>query len=259
MQVVPATAGRDVYERIKNLPGEPTPLAQPAGSGRSRVQQLAACQARGLPFFITASAVSPGPMEGIKTISYEIDDQLPDVTDLFAPVGGGGLHVATARGFADLVVAGRRAASPRMHAVQPAGNDTVATPLREGAARARNVDTATTISGLGVGHVLDGDGVIEHARATGGQGYVLDEDHIRDVQRRLAQEEGILVEPAGAVAVAGALAAAARGEIGADSRAVCLLTGHGFKDPVSMAAMGRPARLIGRSDIPDSFNDADRA
>lgn len=215
--------------------------------------------ARNLPIFITAYAVSPGPMEGIKTISYEIHAQLPEVTDLFAPVGGGGLHVATSRGFADLVAARRRAASPRMHAVQPAGNDTVATPLRAGAERARNVDTSTTISGLGVGHVLDGDSVIEHARATGGHGYVLDEDHIRAVQRRLAQEEGILVEPAGAVAVAGALAAAGRGELGAESRTVCLLTGHGFKDPASMAAMGQSARLIGRSDIPESFNDTGRA
>lgn len=211
--------------------------------------------ARGLPVFITAYAVSPGPMEGIKTIAYEIDEHLPGVTDLFAPVGGGGLFVATARGFADLVGAGRRAASPRMHAVQPAGNDTVATPLREGAARARPVDTSTTISGLGVGYVLDGDAVMDHARATGGQGYLLDEDHIRDVQRRLAKEEGILVEPAGAVAVAGALAAAARAEIGADSQAVCLLTGHGFKDPERLAAMGLDARLISRGDIPESFDD----
>lgn len=242
--------GADVY-RVRHFTVD---AAESALISSALTEEAAA---RGMPIFITAYAISPGPMEGIKTIAYEIDAQLPEVSDLFAPVGGGGLHVATARGFADLVAAGLRKVSPRMHVVQPAGNDTVVTPLREGADRARSVVTSTSISGLGVSNVLDGDTVIGHAHATGGQGYLLDEDHIRAVQQRLAQEEGILVEPAGAVAVAGALAAFARGEIGAESRAVCLLTGHGFKDPGSVAAMGRGARLIGRSDISDSFNDTE--
>lgn len=212
--------------------------------------------ARGLTLFITAYAVCPGPMEGIKTIAYELHDAAPRTADVFVPVGGGGLHVAIARGYDDMVAAGRAADAPRIHAVQPAGNDTVATPLRSGAHAARPVDTATTISGLGVGFILDGHEVIRHARATGGQGYVIDEDEIRAVQRRLAQEEGIMVEPAGAVSVAGALAAAREGTLGGDRPVVCILTGHGFKDPVTMQAMGGQARVIDRSGIEATFAPA---
>lgn len=209
--------------------------------------------ARGLTLFITAYAVCPEPMEGIKTIAYELHDAAPETADIFVPVGGGGLHVAIARGYDDLVAAGRSARPPRIHAVQPQGNDTVATPLRNGARAARPVDTSTTISGLGVGFILDGHEVVRHARTTGGQGFVLDEDEIRAVQRRLAREEGILVEPAGAVSVAGALAAAREGVLAGDRPAVCILTGHGFKDPVTMQSMGGGAIAINRSGITATF------
>jgi threonine synthase len=209
--------------------------------------------ARGLTLFITAYAVCPGPMEGIKTIAYELHEDAPEATDVFVPVGGGGLHVAIARGYDDLRQAGITGQTPRLHAVQPEGNDTVATPLREGATRARPVDTSTTISGLGVGFILDGHDVIRHARESGGTGFVIDEDEIRAIQRRLAQEEGILVEPAGAVSVAGALAAAKEGRLSGNGPAICILTGHGFKDPATMQSMGGDAIPIARSDLAETF------
>ncbi|MBD3625028.1 MAG: pyridoxal-phosphate dependent enzyme [Rhodobacteraceae bacterium] len=211
--------------------------------------------ARGLQLYISAYAVSPEPMEGIKTIAYEVHDDLPGVTDMFLPVGGGGLFVATSRGFADLVSAGVREKAPRMHAVQPSGNDTVATPLRDGATKARAVSTSTTISGLGVGYILDGDEVIDHARSSSGTGQLIDEDEVRAVQRRLAVEEGILVEPAGAVSVAGALQAAQRGELSGEGSVVCVLTGHGFKDPATLHSIGAVpgAQDIDRAAIPATF------
>lgn len=221
-------------------------------------QTLTDCaRARGLELFITAYAVSPSPMEGIKTIAYEIDEALPDVADMFVPVGGGGLFVAISRGFADLVEAGDRPASPRMHVVQPSGNDTVASPLRDGRDAATPVTTSTAISGLGVGYILDGDQALAHARASGGQGYRIEEDEIFEVQAMLARQEGILVEPAGAVSLAGALDAARRGELQGAGPMVCVLTGHGFKDPDATRRIGANpgASMISRADIESTFAD----
>jgi len=242
--------GADVY-RVENF------TIDAAESAKISATLTEAAAARGLELFITAYAVSPVPMEGIKTIAYELDEALDGIADVFLPVGGGGLYVATARGFADLVGAGSLDQSPRLHVVQPSGNDTVATPLREGVEAARAVSTATRISGLGVGYVLDGTTAIGHARATGGRGYLIEEDRIFAVQRRLATEEGILVEPAGATSVAGALAAAARGEVLGPGPVVAILTGHGFKDPASIRAIGTPpgARRIGRSEIAATLDD----
>lgn len=204
--------------------------------------------AHGLRLHTTAFAKCPEPMEGIKTIAFELAEQAPDVAQVFVPAGGAGLFVAIARGF----LARSEGPHPQMHLVQPAGNDTIATPLRDGADRARAVSTATTISGLSVGYILDGDQALTLARDSGGTGHVLDEDRIREVQAMLAREEGILVEPAGAVAVAGALAAAERGEVSPDGPVVCVLTGHGFKDPQTLTEIGADpgARLISGDDIP---------
>jgi len=63
-------------------------------------------------------------------------------------------------------------------------------------------------------------------------------------QARMAREEGIFSEPAGAVALAGAADAVKRGEISPDEPVVCLVTGSGFKDERSVL------RMIGEGGTP---------
>jgi threonine synthase len=118
--------------------------------------------------------------------------------------------------------------------VQPAGNDTIAGPLRDGAPRARSVQCSTKISGLQVASVVDGDEVIRTVRPAGGTGHVVDDETVWQVQRRLAVEEGIFCEPAGAVALAGALQAARQGRFAPEAVVVCTVTGSGFKDPEAL-------------------------
>ena len=190
--------------------------------------------ARAMPLLISAFSESPRAMEGIKTIAYEIAEQLQPVDHVFCPVGGGGLYTAIARGFADLIAEG--GTMPRVHPVQPTLNDTVITPLRSGSTQARTVSTTTGLSGLAVPFDLDGSVVIELARRCASAGVLVEDREALDAQRRLMVEEGLLVEPAGAVAVAGFLRACTAGEIRPHQRVVCVLTGHGFKDPTSIEA-----------------------
>jgi threonine synthase len=76
-------------------------------------------------------------------------------------------------------------------------------------------------------------------------------------QAELALKEGILVEPAGAASVAGMIAAARAGALDTSRCVVCLLTGHGFKDPSSLALITdrSAAALIARSGIPTILTD----
>lgn len=186
---------------------------------------------------ISAFKYSPLGMSGVQTIAYEIADQLDRPQQLFAPAGGGGLTLAVTRGFRQLHASGRLDTVPKVHCAQPAGNDTIAGPLRSGRQRAVAVRCTTTISGLQVPSVIDGDEVIEICRATGGNGHAVSDEEIYGMQRRLAREEGIFCEPAGAVAVAGAVAAASRGEIDSSESVICLVTGSGFKDLASAERM----------------------
>jgi threonine synthase len=187
---------------------------------------------------ISGYRYSPVGMSGVETISHELAavDGLGPIDHVFVEAGGGGLTLAVARGFRWLVDRGRLARSPAIHCVQPEGNDTIAGPLHAGAAHAREVVCTTAISGLQVPSVVDGDAVIAACRPTGGTGHLVGDAETFAMQRRLAREEGIFAEPAGAVGVAGAVAAAARGAIGPRDTVVCIVTGTGFKD---MAAIER--------------------
>jgi len=109
--------------------------------------------------------------------------------------------------------------------------------LRAGRNEARAVTSQTAISGLQVGSVIDGNEVIAACRRSGGQGHVVDDERVWAWQARLAREEGIFCEPAGAVALAGVEAAMRRGEVAPDAPVVCLVTGTGFKDERALARM----------------------
>ena len=87
---------------------------------------------------ISSYIYSAAGMTGVETISFELHAQqeLP-IEHVFCPAGGGGLCVAVARGFATLARVGERPQGPAVHCVQPEGNDTMAGPLRRGAAEAR--------------------------------------------------------------------------------------------------------------------------
>ncbi len=181
---------------------------------------------------ISAFKYSPKGMAGVETISRELCEQLVDGIDhVFCPTSGGGLTWAVARGFESALI------TPAIHCVQPSGNNTIAGPLREGAAQARSCDCTTTISGLQVANVIDGHNALGACRASGGTGYLVEDNLVYAMQQRLAREEGIFCEPAGAVALAGAVEAVRIGELASNATVVCLVTGSGFKDNASVERM----------------------
>ena len=211
---------------------------------------------------ISAFRYSPIGMAGVKTTSYELAEQARaraiTLDHVFVPAGGGGLALAVAIGFEEVVARSELPKGPCIECVQPEGNDTIVSPLRHGEPRARAVNSTTLISGLQVASVVDGDEVVAHCRASGGTGHAVSDESIWEMQRRLAREEGVFCEPAGAVAVAGALQAVERGDIGREATSVCLVTGSGFKDPVSVERMNhdRGAVVIESNELEPTLREA---
>jgi len=200
---------------------------------------------------VSAFLYSPLGMSGIQSVSFELEQQVEGPIDhVFCQAGGGGLAMGTAAGFLTLVEHQLIARTPRVHVVQPEGNDTIAGPLRDGKPLGQNVQSTTLISGLQVASKTDADGAIEACRQTDGTGYLVADDRVWEVQQRLAREEGIFCEPAAAVSVVGALEAVEAGEVSADATVVCMITGSGFKDPGSVEKM--------TSDMPCPIIDADQ-
>ena len=204
---------------------------------------------------ISAYRYSPLGMVGVQTIAYEIAEELPDMAGhVFSPAGGGGLTLAITRGFQFWKEHNPNFKMPKVHCVQPIGNNSIASPLRNGLHKAKAVSQSTTlISGLQVPNVIDGDEVIAACRASGGTGYAVTDELIYESQHNMAAKEGIFCEPAGAVGFAGLIMALKNKEINVKDHIVCMVTGHGFKDPVAAAEIAEKSASHYFKNTKDTF------
>ena len=174
--------------------------------------------------------VNPYPLEGLKTISYEVAAQLPGAPEaVIVPAGGGDLLAAQWRGWLELKRAGAIEKLPRMIGVQ-----SVSAPplLKAFEARAKTVtplpSASSKISGINV--AFTGDHALAAVYDSNGAVTGVRDEEAVEMQSRLAREEGVWAEPAAAVTVAAARRLIAEGTLKAEDRVVCLLSGAGYKD-----------------------------
>ena len=171
------------------------------------------------------NSVNPFRIEGQKTAAFEIADALGDAPHLLAiPVGNAGNITAYWRGFVEYHRMERTSRRPRMLGFQAAG----AAPLVLGASVA---EPKTVASAIRIGNPASWTMAIAARDESGGSIEAVTDDEILSAYRRLASEEGIFCEPASAASVAGVLKQAAAGTNFAGKTIVCIITGHGLKDP----------------------------
>jgi threonine synthase len=186
-------------------------------------------------------------MAGVESISGELTGQCESTIDhVFVPVGGGGLFTAVCRGFAK-----QSGALPRVHAIQPEGCSTVIAAWDRGDDQIRPVISTTRISGLAVPFDVDAGLALQQLRRFHGYGFAVSDVEVFEAQRIMLEQEGIYAEPAGAAALAGLCKAARKGLVSRDETAICLVTGHGFKDQDSMLKVGarHPSALIDECEV----------
>src|SRR4051812_32698591 len=171
------------------------------------------------------NSINPFRLEGQKTAAFEICDDLGRAPDVLAiPVGNAGNISAYWAGFCDYADAGIVTTRPRMLGFQAAG----AAPLVVGH-RVEHPDTIATA--IRIGDPASWTKAVEARDASGGRITAVTDDEILVAYRALARYEGIFCEPASAASVAGITKASAAGELAHDATVVCVLTGHGLKDP----------------------------
>lgn len=171
------------------------------------------------------NSVNPHRIEGQKTAAFEIVDDLGDAPDLLCiPVGNAGNITAYWRGFEEYFHAEIASRRPRMWGFQAEG----AAPLVLG----HPVDRPETIAtAIRIGNPASWDGAIHARDASEGAISTVSDDEILEAYRLLAAQEGVFCEPASAASVAG-LMKQHRGGADLQGRvAVCIITGHGLKDP----------------------------
>ncbi len=186
------------------------------------------------------NSINPYRIEGQKTAAFEIVEELGRAPDLhLMPVGNAGNITAYWRGYRQARSLGWSEAAPRMFGWQAQGAD----PIVRGAPVA---SPSTAASAIRIGNPASWAGATEAASSSGGAIEAVSDEHIIEAYRWLAAE-GVFVELASAAAVAGLRRLASEGRVPRGATCVCVLTGHGLKDPEwAVADAPKPALVPAR-------------
>jgi threonine synthase len=186
------------------------------------------------------NSINPYRIEGQKTGAFEICDVLGEAPDFHAiPVGNAGNITAYWKGYKEYKDAGLNKRLPKMLGFQAEG----AAPIVLGHPVKEPKTIATAIK---IGNPASWKQAEAARDESGGLIAMVSDEEILTAYKLLALKEGIFAEPASAASVAGILKLAKKGYFkGAGKiRVVCVLTGHGLKDPDrAIASVAKPKVL----------------
>ncbi|HEX7293893.1 MAG TPA: threonine synthase [Solirubrobacterales bacterium] len=180
------------------------------------------------------NSVNPYRIEGQKTAAFEVVEELGGMPGALAiPVGNAGNVTAYWRGFKEL--GEDTGSSPVLYGFQAEG----AAPLVGGSPVA---NPETVASAIRIGNPARWEEAMAAFTESRGRVAAVSDDQILDAYRWLAANEGVFCEPASAASVAGLLAHGTPTVEGAPApeSVVCVLTGHGLKDPDNALSKAPP-------------------
>lgn len=171
------------------------------------------------------NSLNPYRIEGQKTGAFEICDDLGRAPTYHAiPVGNAGNITAYWAGYKAYREAGFIDRLPVMLGFQAARS----APIVEGRPITNPETVATAIR---IGNPASWKTAEAARDESGGLIEKVTDEEITEAQTMLANTEGVFCEPASAASVAGVIKKAKEGYFEQDCEVVCVLTGHGLKDP----------------------------
>ena len=196
------------------------------------------CLTLGLYETSTYRQANPYGAEGVKTISYEIYEQLGSFPDwLVVAVGGGGTLAAIWRGFLELQADGVPHRLPKLIGVLPSGYRVLA----EGLLRSVQTDEElralahfplrdTVQVKIAMRNPPDGIDAIRAIRDSGGRFCEVTDEAAWAAQLELGAYEGIYAEPSATCTLAAIHQLQAEGVFAAGDTVVAIVCGSGFRE-----------------------------
>jgi threonine synthase len=185
------------------------------------------------------NSINPFRIEGQKTGAFEICDVLGCPPDFHAiPVGNAGNITAYWKGYREYREAGIIDRLPKMIGFQAAGS----APIVRGHA-IPNLETIATA--IRIGNPASWAQAVAARDESGGLIDTVTDDEIVEAYKMLASIEGVFCEPASAASVAGVRKLAQNGFFKEPATVVCVLTGHGLKDPTRAGKVSEPPVELG--------------
>ena len=206
------------------------------------------------------AAINPYLMEGKKTVSFEIAQQLNwEIPDYVAVSVGDGCTIAGVwKGFRDLYAAGLISRLPRLLSVQAAGCWPIHKAVRQGTPL-EPMEENTIADSIAVGVPRNPIKAMNAIRESQGVTVEVTDEEILSAMRLIGRTSGVFGEPAGVAGTAGVRKAVELGLIGRDATVVSIITGNGLKDTANgIRAAGEPLRIPPDMDLLEkALNDPD--
>ncbi len=191
---------------------------------------------------ILVNSLNPYRIEGQKTASFEICDYLGDAPDFqIMPVGNAGNITAYWKGYKEYKTQGVSGKLPVMLGFQAEG----AAPIVRGKP-IKNPETIATA--IRIGNPASWKSAAEARDESGGLIDMVSDQEILEAYKILAEKEGVFAEPASASSIAGLLKLINQQyfkkiKTNQKYKIVCILTGHGLKDPERAIKTIKPPKV----------------
>ena len=193
-----------------------------------------------------STAVNPFLGEGKKTAAYELCEQLnwdpPDY--VFVGVGDGCIYQGLWKGFKEFFTLGLIKRPPRLIGVQAEGAAPLVRAWEARSDLAESITVNTMADSIAVGTPRDQVKCLKSARESGGGLMAVSDEQIYAAIRHMAASTGVMAEPAGAVALAGAAKMASEGSLTSRDRVAIMVTGNGLKDIASVRTAARSEPVL---------------
>jgi threonine synthase len=185
-------------------------------------------------WYVRNTAYNPLTIEGKKSAAFDIfimsKGNIPD--KIFIPVGDGVILTGVYKGFTELLNLGWIEKMPELIAVQASGSDAVVKYIEKGIFSFSPAHTIADSISTGVPRNLFM--AADAVKMSCGKACRVTDDEILSAQKIMAENFGLLAEPASSAAFAGYIKMNDSGEIGADEKVLLLITGNGLKDIISL-------------------------
>ena len=192
------------------------------------------------------AAINPYLMEGKKTVSLEIAEQLSfKMPDYVAVSVGDGCTIGGVwKGFKDLYQAGLIDRLPRIISVQASGCCPINTAAAAGTMEWVPQEENTLADSIAVGVPRNPVKALRAISESYGVTVNVSDEEIMAAMRLLGKHAGVFAEPAGAAGTAGVKKAVETGLIERNASVVSIVTGNGLKDVNNaIRAAGEPMSI----------------
>jgi threonine synthase len=212
-------------EKISQIRVYGADLVRVAG-GFSNAVDKAKMEAAQRGIYLAMTGLNPYFIEGLKTIAFELFEQMGIPDKIIVPTGSGGLITAIFKGFVELNGLGIIKKLPQMIAVQSSAVGPIVEAWKTGKEIVPPKEAKTIASAIMVKVPFNGYSAIEAINLSKGTGVTVTDDQIVSAIKTLGKE-GVFAEPAAAAAYA----ALEEISVKKEDRIALIITGSGLKDP----------------------------